>query len=122
MTGVSVALKRAAPAPALPRFRAAFLFGALLLLFAVLVVRSLYLQGIDNEFLQGQGISRHSRAIELPAHRGRIVDRSGEPLAISTPVKSIWAFTGQVEATPGQLARLAQVLETTPQALAKKLG
>jgi cell division protein FtsI (penicillin-binding protein 3) len=122
MTGVSVALKRAAPTPALPRFRAAFLFGALLLLFTALVVRSLYLQWIDNEFLQGQGISRHSRAIELPAHRGRIVDRSGEPLAISTPVKSIWAFTGQVEATPGQLARLAQVLETTPQALAKKLG
>ena len=122
MNGVSVTLKRAPLAPALPRFRAHFVFGGLLLLFIALVVRSLYLQWIDNEFLQGQGFSRYSRAIELPAHRGRIVDRSGEPLAISTPVKSIWAFPVQVEATPGQVARLAQVLETTPQALAKKLG
>ena len=57
----------------------------------------------------------------MPAHRGRIVDRAGEPLAISTPVKSIWAFPGQVDATPEKLAQLARVLETTPKALAKKL-
>jgi len=121
MTGGSAALKRAAPAPALPRFRAPIVFGILLLLFLVLVGRSLYLQWIDNAFLQGQGSSRYSREIELPAHRGRIVDRAGEPLAISTPVKSIWAFPGQVDATPEKLAQLARVLETTPKALAKKL-
>ena len=57
----------------------------------------------------------------MPAHRGRVVDRAGEPLAISTPVKSIWAFAGQVDATPEKLALLAQALETTPRALAKKL-
>jgi len=121
MTGGSAALKRAAPAPALPRFRAPIVFGILLLLFLVLVGRSLYLQWIDNAFLQEQGSSRYSREIELPAHRGRIVDRAGEPLAISTPVKSIWAFPGQVDATPEKLAQLARVLETTPKALAKKL-
>ena len=87
-----------------------------------LVGRSLYLQWIDNEFLQEQGSSRYSREIEVPAHRGRIVDRSGEPLAISTPVKSIWAFPGKVEATPGAARRSSRAaLETTPQALAKKL-
>ncbi len=122
MRGVSAAQKRAAPLPELPRFRAPVVFGMLLLLFAVMIVRSLYLQWIDNAFLQEQGSSRYSREIELPAHRGRIVDRMGEPLAISTPVKSIWAFPGRVEAPPEKLALLARTLETTPQALAKKLA
>ena len=121
MTGRSMAQKHAAPAPELPRFRAPIVFGLLLLLFGVLVGRSLYLQWIDNAFLQEQGSSRYSREIEVPAHRGRVVDRAGEPLAISTPVKSIWAFAGQVDATPEKLALLAQALETTPRALAEKL-
>ncbi len=121
MTGRSAALSRAAPAPELPRFRAPVVFALLLLLFVVLIGRSLYLQWINNAFLQEQGSSRYSREIEVPAHRGRIVDRAGEPLAISTPVKSVWAFPGQVEATPEKLAQLAQALETTPRALAKKL-
>ena len=49
--------------------------------------RSLYLQWIDNGFLQEKGSSRYSREIEMPAHRGRIIDRNGEPLAIRTPVE-----------------------------------
>ena len=90
MTGAS-AVKHAASAPGLPRFRAPIVFGFLLLLFLVLIGRALYLQWIDNAFLQEQGTSRYSREIELPAHRGRILDRSGEPLAISTPVKpTMW--------------------------------
>jgi cell division protein FtsI (penicillin-binding protein 3) len=121
MTGRANALSRAAPAPALPRFRAPIVFALLLLLFGVLIGRSLYLQWINNAFLQEQGSSRYSREIEVPAHRGRILDRAGEPLAISTPVKSVWAFPGQVDATPDKLAQLAQALETTPHALAKKL-
>ena len=103
--GVRRRCARRARCPALPRFRAPLVFGALALLFVALVGRSLYLQGIDNEFLQEQGSSRYSREIEVPAHRGRIVDRSGEPLAISTPVKSIWAFPAKVEATPGAAGR-----------------
>ena len=58
-----------------------------------LVGRSMYLQWIDNEFLQKQGSARHSRELEVPAHRGRIVDRFGEPLALSTPVKSLWVVS-----------------------------
>lgn len=121
MTGLSAALRRHPPAPKLPRFRAPLIFGVLLMMFATLAARSLYLQWIDNAFLQDQGTARYSRAIDVPAHRGRILDRLGEPLAISTPVKSIWSFPGQVDATPGQLSQLAHALETTPQALAKKL-
>ena len=116
------AKRGAGAALALPRFRAALVFGAIVLLFAGLIGRSVYLQWIDNEFLQVQGSSRYSRELELPAHRGRIVDRFGDALAVSTPVKSIWAFPAKVEANPEQLAALAAVLETTPQALAKKLS
>ncbi len=110
------------PVLTLPRFRAPLVFGLLLLLFGGLVARSLYLQWIDNGFLQEQGSSRYSRAIELPAHRGRIVDRHGEVLAISTPVKSIWAFPGKIEGTPEQMAALAGLLETSPDALAKRIA
>jgi cell division protein FtsI (penicillin-binding protein 3) len=105
----------------LPRFRAPAVFGALAVLFAILVVRCVYLQWFDNEFLQGQGSARHSRSLEEPAHRGRIVDRSGEALALSTPVKSLWAFPDKFEATPGQMAALAAVLDSTPQKIAAKL-
>jgi len=118
----AAAVKRGAPAAiALPRFRSPLIFGLFVLLFGLLAGRALYLQWIDNAFLQEQGSSRYSREIEVPAHRGRIVDRAGEPLAISTPVKSIWAFPAKIEATPSQLAELARLLETSPRALAKKL-
>jgi cell division protein FtsI (penicillin-binding protein 3) len=109
------------PAPALPRFRAAVVFGALALAFGVLAARSLWLQGFDQVFLQEQGSARYSRELEVPAHRGRIVDRMGEPLAISTPVKSLWAFPAKIDATPAQRAKLAALLETPVPVLARKL-
>ncbi len=113
----------AAPRPvALPPLRSALLFGVFALLFAVLAGRSVYLQWIDNEFLQGQGQARFARELEVPAHRGRIVDRFGEALAISTPVKSLWAFPQKLDATPAQLAALARVLEVPPAALSRQIA
>ena len=118
----TTASARSAPVNvSLPGVRAAIVFGLLALLFALLGGRSLYLQGVQDEFLQGQGAQRHARALEVPAHRGRIVDRHGEALAISTPVKSLWAFPDRLEATPSQWAALAKLLETTPQALQKRV-
>ena len=58
----------------------------------------------------------------MPAHRGRIVDRFGEALALSTPVKTLWAFPDKFEPAPGQLAELARVLGTTPQKLQARLA
>ncbi len=110
----------AAPVP-LPRFRSPLVFGVLAVLFSILLARSLYLQGIDTEFLQGQGSARHSRELEVPAHRGRIVDRAGEALALSTPVKSLWVFPDKFDATSEQLAALAAILETTPRKLRARL-
>jgi len=106
----------------LPGLRAPVVFGGLLALFALLLGRSLYLQSINVEFLQGQGSSRYSRDLEIPAHRGRILDRSGEPLAISTPVKAIWAWPDKVEASPKEVRALASVLELDPSTLAARLS
>ncbi|HEV2038826.1 MAG TPA: penicillin-binding protein 2 [Casimicrobiaceae bacterium] len=108
--------------PKLPRLRAPLVFGGLLALLVGLLGRSLYLQRIDHDFLQEQGSSRYSRDIDVPAHRGRIVDRFGEPLAISTPVKAVWAWPDQVVATPDQLHALAAALEMTPALLNQKLA
>jgi len=115
---------RAAPAHRieLPGWRAGAVFGFLLLMFVVLVGRSLYLQGVNNEFLQGQGAARYSRTLEVPAHRGRILDRHGEALAISTPVRSLWAFPDRIAPDAAQWVALAKVLDTTPQALKRQLA
>jgi cell division protein FtsI (penicillin-binding protein 3) len=63
---------------------------SLLLALTVLVGRAVYLQVLDRQFLQKQGDMRHVDVLPLPSHRGRIIDRNGELLAISTPVKSLW--------------------------------
>jgi cell division protein FtsI (penicillin-binding protein 3) len=108
--------------PVFPERRASLVFGALLAIFALLAARSLYLQRIDRSFLQEQGSSRYSRNLEVPAHRGKILDRFGDPLAISTPVKAIWAWPDKVDATPAQISKLAAALELPPAALSAKLS
>jgi len=119
----SPAFRRAdATTPALPRLRAPVLFGLLGVVFAGLLGRALYLQWVDNGFLQEKGAARFSREMELPAHRGQIVDRFGDALAISTPMKSLWAFPAQFDATPAELASLAGVLDTTPQKLKARIA
>ena len=115
------ARKHVAPPAELSRSRALLLFGGLAALFTVLLGRSLWLQWMENDFLQGQGAARFSREIEVPAHRGRILDRNGAALAISTPVKSLWVFRDKVDTTNDQLRKLARVLEMTPQQLSTRL-
>ena len=68
----------------LPAWRAYLVSGVLTLGFMALIGRALYLQGIRTEFLQDQGEQRYSRVMALEANRGMILDRNGEPLAIST--------------------------------------
>jgi cell division protein FtsI (penicillin-binding protein 3) len=106
----------------LPAWRARVLFGFLLLWFVALAGRALYLQGLNNSFLQQKGESRYTRVIELQPTRGRIVDRHNEPLAISTPVESVAASPADLEITPEQVKRLARLLETDPVEVRKKLS
>ena len=94
----------------LPAWRSHMLGALLLLSFLGLVVRAIYLQGMHNDFLQQKGELRYSRVIEISAHRGMITDRHGEPLAISTPVESVWASPRDIDATPGQLKKLANLI------------
>lgn len=70
--------------------RRVFLFLCMGLAAASLVWRAVCLQVLDKEFLLSQADARHLRVVSLPAHRGKILDRNGEPLAISTPVESVW--------------------------------
>ncbi|MCL2308959.1 MAG: penicillin-binding protein 2 [Proteobacteria bacterium] len=114
--------RQQAPMPDLPPVRALLVFGALGVLFLVLIGKALYLQWVNGDFLQTQSAARYVRDLEIPAHRGKITDRFGEPLAISTPVKSLWAFTEKLNASDEQMKALAKVLDTTAQALKKKIG
>jgi cell division protein FtsI (penicillin-binding protein 3) len=110
------------PVVKFPPWRARLLLGVLLAWFIALTGRSLYLQGLNHDFLQQKGESRYGRVIELSATRGRIVDRHNEPLAISTPVESVAASPADVELSPVELKRLARLLETDVAELEKKLA
>ena len=106
----------------LPVWRARFVMAGLLAAFVVLAGRSLYLQSMRTDFLQEKGEARYSRVLEVPGTRGRVLERNGEALAISTPVQSIWAIPGDVEASTAQVRKLAQLLGADPRELARKLA
>jgi cell division protein FtsI (penicillin-binding protein 3) len=106
----------------LPVWRARFVLGTLVLAFGVLAERSVYLQALRTDFLQEKGDARYSRVLEVPATRGRILDRSGDALAVSTPVKSIWAIPADAQLSRGERGRLAKVLGMDAGELAKKLA
>lgn len=102
-------------------WRSRLLLIVLLAWFIALVARALYLQGLNNDFLQAKGESRYSRVISLTATRGMIVDRNNEPLAISTPVESVAASPADIRITPAETARLARLLEMDPAELQRRL-
>jgi cell division protein FtsI (penicillin-binding protein 3) len=106
----------------LPVWRSRLLQIGLLAWFVVLGGRALYLQGLHNDFLQRKGELRYSRVIEISATRGMIVDRNKEPLAISTPVESVAASPADIEITPAQTLRLANLLEVNVGEVSKKLA
>jgi cell division protein FtsI (penicillin-binding protein 3) len=106
----------------LPTWRSRLLLAVFVAGFATLLGRAVYLQGLHNDFLQAKGESRYSRVIEISANRGRIVDRNGEALAISTPVKSIWAIPDELKMDRSQLARLAALIETPSREIEKRIA
>lgn len=98
---------------------------ALLLVFAGLIAalswRAVDLQVLDKQFLQNQGDARHLRVVEIPAHRGVISDRNGEPLAISSPVDSVWVNPKEFVRADGDARRLARLLDLEPRLLERRL-
>ncbi len=85
------------------------------LLSGVLILRAFDLHVLNKNFLQSEGDQRSLRSLPVIAHRGMIMDRYGAPLAVSTPVDSVWAQPRQFDANKTQLASLARLLDTTPQ-------
>ncbi len=87
-----------------------------------LAARAVDLQLMNHGFLAGQGDARYSRVAEISAHRGTITDRYGEPLAVSTPVDSVWVNPKELSQTADQLPRLARALKREPQSLARRVS
>lgn len=106
----------------LPPWRRRVMMFVLLGGFVTLIFRSLYLQGINNEFLGEKGRARYERVIDISATRGRVLDRQGDVLAVSTPVKSLWAIPEDVSLSPGQSRDLAKMLEMDVRELTRKLA
>jgi len=92
--------------------------GAFVLLFG----RAFYLQGLNNDFLQAKGEARFMRVVEMPASRGAVMDRNGKPLAISTPVESIWASPAEMDLDRAELTKLAQAIGMDRKLLAERLA
>lgn len=91
------------------------------LMVAAICWRIIDLQVVDRDFLKGQGDARSLRHIPIPAHRGLITDRNGEPLAVSTPVTTLWANAKEMQTAKEKWPALAAALGQDPKALSERL-
>ncbi len=117
-----VSPRRRPPGVPMGRLRYVVMLGMVLLGLGLLVGRVVILHVVDRPFLQGQGDARTLRTDSLPAHRGMIADRHGEPLAISTPVVTLWANPQDVPDDPIQRVQLASALGMELEALNERLA
>lgn len=104
------------------RGRLAMVTGVLALCSLALIVRAVDLQLIDNDFYRQQGDARFLREIPIPTSRGMITDRNGEPLAVSSPVESVWGNPQELLKAPDRLPELARALDVPTEYLTRKLG
>lgn len=107
---------KGAPVTRLYAFLTLFMLGL-----AALVIRAVDLQVAESEFLQGQGEARFMRDVEIPTRRGNILDRTGEPLAVSTPVDSVWVNPQELLQNPDDIGPLAVALEADAEEIERRL-
>ncbi len=112
---------RADANPASFRWRAYLLMGLLACGAGGLIWRAVSLTLVDHTFLAKEGDARVSRVVTIAAHRGTITDRYGEPLAVSTPVDSIWVNPKELALATDQIPRLASALKQDRQELARRI-
>jgi cell division protein FtsI (penicillin-binding protein 3) len=105
-----------------PAWRSKFIVASLALGFGALAVRAAYVQVWNNAFFLRQGEVRYARTLELPANRGRILDRNGLLLASSVSAQSIWAIPEDVDRDPERLRALARLLEMPFDELQRRLA
>ena len=103
------------------RLRARLLVALLGLFAFALVGRALQLQVLDQQFLAKQGDMRYARVAKMPAHRGSILDRFGEPLAVSSPVDTVWVNPPELAQATDDIRKLARALHRDPQWLAQRV-
>lgn len=124
-------MTKASAGAGVARWRRRVVVGLVVLVTVGLGTRTVYLQAWDGEFLRAEADARHLRNVRLPAHRGLILDRAGEPLAVSTPVDSVWVDAKALFASGGadgrplpreQVRRLARALDKDPGALYQALA
>lgn len=104
------------------RLRLAAVAGVFALATFALVVRAVDLQVVRKDFYQRQGDARFLREIAIPTSRGQILDRNGEPLAVSTPVESLWANPPVLMEHAERIPELAQALGLDAAALRERLA
>src|SRR3984893_3325857 len=112
---------RATDAPVSFRWRAYLLMGLLACGAGGLIWRAVSLQLVDHSFLVREGDARVSRVATIAAPRGTITDPYGEPLAVSTPVDSIWVNPKELALATDQIPRLATALKQDRQELARRI-
>ena len=103
------------------KWRSAVVFGCVALAALGLAARAVELQLFNHDYLAKQGDDRSLRVAKIAAHRGAITDRNGEPLAISTPVDSVWVNPQEVNDNIDQLPKLARALNQDQQTLARRI-
>lgn len=102
--------------------RLALMCAVLCAMALVVLARAWQLQVHEQDFLVKQGIARHQRIISVPASRGRILDRNGSPLAVSTPVSSVWADPQKLRQHQEQVPELAKTLSIPAERLREGLA
>ncbi|HEX5806673.1 MAG TPA: penicillin-binding protein 2 [Macromonas sp.] len=107
---------------AVPVWRSKFIVAVLAIAFVGLAGRAAYVQVIGNDFFQRQGEVRFARTLELPANRGRVLDRNGMILATSVVAQSVWAIPEDVDKSDPKLADAAKLLEMPLAELKRRLG
>ncbi len=105
-----------------PIWRSQFIVACIALGFIGLVVRAVYVQVVGNAFFIKQGTVRFERQLDIPANRGRILDRNGLILASSVPMPSIWASPEEMDTDATQLKALAVLLDMPLNELQKKVS
>lgn len=102
-------------------WRLYFLAAILIIALSGLIFRILDLGIFQQRFLEKQGSARSVREIDIPAHRGMIIDRNGEPLAVSVGVDSVWVNPKEFTISRSQLKQLAELLDLAPNLVLKKI-
>src|SRR5260221_13723501 len=108
--------------PSSLRLRLVVMFGLLLAAGVALAGRAVQWQLLQHRFWAGEGAARSTRVAAISAHRGTITDRYGEPLAVSTPVDSVWANPQNLAGNTEPLQRLARAMHADPQELVRRVS